>query len=106
MIACLTVAVAVLSVYNDTKHSTSHALPAGRAQHNLEVSHMDGITAFVDAVYDCYHKLNFNVEEDQELPSKEVMEEVCNVLLNVSCMREEGRFPSFRVCFIRPDAEL
>lgn len=67
---------------------------------------MDGITAFVDAVYDCYHKLNFDVEEDQELPSREVMEEVCNVLLNVSCMREEGRFPSFRVCFIRPDSEL
>ena len=67
---------------------------------------MDGVTAFVDAIYDCYHKLVRNIEEDQKLPSKEVLEEVCQVLLNVSCMREEGRFPSFRVCFVQPDSEL
>ena len=67
---------------------------------------MGGVTAFVDAIYDCYHKLVHNIEEDQELPSKEVLEDVCQVLLNVSCMREEGRFPSFRVCFVQPESEL
>ena len=67
---------------------------------------MDGITTFIDAVYDCYEKKVREIEEDQKLPSKEILEEVCQVLLNVSCMREEGRFPSFRVCFVRPDSEL
>ena len=67
---------------------------------------MDGVTAFVDAIYDCYHKLIRNIEEDQKLPSKEILEDVCQVLLNVSCMREEGRFPSFRVCFVQPESEL
>ena len=47
-----------------------------------------------------------NIEEDQKLPSKEILEDVCQVLLNVSCMREEGRFPSFRVCFVQPESEL
>ena len=67
---------------------------------------MDELTTFVDAVYDCYDKSVNNLEDDQKLPPKDVLEEVCQVLLNVSCMREEGRFPSFRVCFIRPDSEL
>ena len=49
---------------------------------------MDGVTAFVDAIYDCYHKLIRNIEEDQKLPSKEILEDVCQVLLSVSCMRE------------------
>ena len=65
---------------------------------------MDGVTAFVDAIYDCYHKLIRIIEEDQKLPSKEILEDVCQVLLNVSCMREEGRFPSFRVCFVQPES--
>ena len=56
---------------------------------------MDELTTFVDAVYDCYDKSVNNLEDDQKLPPKDVLEEVCQVLLNVSCMREEGRFPSF-----------
>ena len=67
---------------------------------------MDELTTFVDAVYDCYDKSVNNLEDDQKLPPKDVLEEVCQVLLNVSCMREEGRFPSFRVCFVSPDSEL
>ena len=67
---------------------------------------MSELSTFVDAVYDCYDKIVPEVEEGQELPPKDVLEEVCQILLNVSCMREEGRFPSFRVCFIRPDSEL
>ena len=67
---------------------------------------MDELTTFVDAVYDCYDKSVNNLEDDQKLPPKDVLEEVCQVLLNVSCMREEGRFPSFRVCFVQPESEL
>lgn len=67
---------------------------------------MDGITGFVDAIYNCYENMGAAFEDDQKLPSKDVLEDVCQTLLNISCMREEGRFPSFRVCFIRPDSEL
>ena len=67
---------------------------------------MDGITGFVEAIYNCCEGMGAAVEDDQRLPSKDVLEDVCQTLLNISCMREEGRFPSFRVCFIRPDSEL
>ena len=65
---------------------------------------MMSIASFVDAVYDCYNKSVIIAEEDQQLPPKDVFEEVFHVLLHVSCMREEGRFPSFRVCFVEPDS--
>ena len=45
------------------------------------------------------------IEEDQKLPPEEALSEVLQVLLNVSCLREEGRYPSFRVCFISPDSK-
>lgn len=67
---------------------------------------MGGITFFVDAIYDGYNKMVRNAEEEQKLPEREVLDEVCQTLLNVGCMREEGRFPSFRVCFISPDSEF
>ena len=67
---------------------------------------MGGITDFVEAIYNCYEGMGASFEDDQRLPSKDVLEDVCQTLLNISCMREEGRFPSFRVCFIRPDSEL
>ena len=67
---------------------------------------MDAIKRFVDAFCDGYEKSVHIVEDDQKLPPGEVLEEVSQTLLNVSCMREEGRFPSFRVCFIAPDSEL
>ena len=69
---------------------------------------MDGLAAFVDALYEYQGRERASrfCEEDQLLPPKNVLEEVCQVLLNVSCMREEGRFPSFRVCFIKPDSDF
>lgn len=69
---------------------------------------MDGLAAFVDAIFEYQSRESVSriFEEDQLLPPKDVLEEVCQTLLNVSCMREEGRFPSFRVCFIKPDSEL
>lgn len=67
---------------------------------------MDELSTFVNAIYDCYDRNVPNAEEDQKLPPRDILEEVCQVLLNVSCMREEGRFPSFRVCFIDPDSDF
>lgn len=69
---------------------------------------MNGLAAFVDAIleYEKKAKAFHILEEDQELPSGDVLEEVCETLLNVSCMREEGRFPSLRVCFVNPDSDL
>ena len=65
---------------------------------------MGSLTDFVDAIYDCFGGIDSVIEEDQKLPVKEVLEEVCQVLLNVSCMREEGRFPCFRVSFLSPNS--
>lgn len=67
---------------------------------------MSDITTFVDAICKNYEEKALGIEEDQNLPSRDVLEEVCQILLNVSCMREEGRFPSFRVCFIDPGSAL
>lgn len=67
---------------------------------------MGQIAAFVDAIYKRFDDLILDIEEDQKLPERETIKEVCQTLLDVSCMREEGRFPSFRVCFIQPDSEL
>lgn len=69
---------------------------------------MNGLAAFVDAIleYENKAKAIHVFEEDQKLPSGEILEEVCQILLNVSCMREEGRFPSLRVCFVDPDSDL
>ena len=64
------------------------------------------LSAFVDAFYDSYESSGYCTEEDQCLPPVEVLREVCQILIDVSCMREEGRYPRFRVCFIRPDADL
>ena len=67
---------------------------------------MNEIETFVDAVFQRYEFFQDRLEEEQQLPSREVLINVCRVLRNVSTMREEHRYPVFRVCFIRPDSEL
>ena len=62
--------------------------------------------AFVDDFCDCYNRSGLCTEEDQKLPPAEVLEEICQTLVHLSCMREEGRYSSFRVCFLSPDSEL
>ena len=57
---------------------------------------MSDISTFVDSVYDLYDQAVSDMEDDQKLPPRDILEEVCQVLLNVSCMREEGRFPRNR----------
>ena len=54
---------------------------------------MGDLTEFVDAIYNSCGKLIDDNEEDQKLPPREVLESVCQTLLNVSTMPEEGRFP-------------
>ncbi len=34
---------------------------------------MDGITGFVDAIYNCYENMGAAFEDDQKLPSKDVL---------------------------------
>ncbi|MCR5626121.1 MAG: hypothetical protein K6F99_02270 [Lachnospiraceae bacterium] len=61
---------------------------------------MDEIRSFVKIIYECVESNHKVMEEDQKLPDADVLESVCNTLLNVSTMAEELRYPSFRVCFI------
>ena len=67
---------------------------------------MESVTSFVDAFYDYYNCLGYAEEEDQLLPSRDTLVKVCEILLNTSCLREEGRYSSFRVCFASPESEL
>ena len=66
---------------------------------------MADLYQFVDEIFKDYGQCSDNFEEDQMLPSKESLLDVCHVLLNVSCLPEEGRYSAFRVCFISPDSE-
>ena len=67
---------------------------------------MNAIESFVDAIYKRFDAAGNHIEDDQRLPSRKVLKDICQVLINVSTMREEGRYPFFRVCFTRPDSEL
>ncbi len=66
---------------------------------------MQEIMNFVDSFCDYYNKNVFITEDEQVLPSKEVLNSVCSTLLNASCIRDELRFSSFRVCFLPEDAD-
>ncbi len=67
---------------------------------------MDRTAKFIDTFCEEYDKLDEDLEEEQKLPSKEVLNEVCSVLLDAGCMPDEGRFSSFRVCFLDPGSEF
>ena len=64
---------------------------------------MGNLSTFIDAYTELYERQECLREEAQTLPSKDVLMEVCDLLLDVSCMKEEGRFPRFRVCFLKPE---
>lgn len=78
------------------------------AEQVFEEKKMGDVRAFVNAIfnYESNKSSGNNTEDEQNFPSGEILQEVCQVLLNVSCMPEEGRFPSFRVCFLEPDSDL
>lgn len=58
---------------------------------------MDEIRTFINTFNDLYNQGGHAKEEEQNLPSLEIMNEICSTLLNASCIREEGLFSSFRV---------
>ena len=66
---------------------------------------MTDVDRFVDEIFRDYGQYSDNFEEDQMLPSKESLLDVCHILLNASCLPEEGRYSTFRVCFIPPGSE-
>lgn len=63
---------------------------------------MADVKAFISEIYDIVEKNGYCVEDDQQFPGQDILEKVCSVLLDASTMREEGRYSSFRVCFIEP----
>lgn len=66
---------------------------------------MVDLDVFLDEIYKDYEQYAGRIEKDQELPPKEALSEVLHVLLNVSCLSEEGRYSAFRACFIPPDSD-
>jgi hypothetical protein len=67
---------------------------------------MDEIKTFVERYYEHFNDSGLATEEEQQLPPVEELIDLCATLLNVSCMREEGHFSSFRVCFMQPDSDF
>ena len=67
---------------------------------------MDEIRTFVERYCEHFNDSGLVTEEAQELPPAEEIISLCSTLLNVSCMREEGHFSSFRVCFLQPDSNF
>ena len=67
---------------------------------------MNDIKAFVDAFRDYYEHSGYCKEEEQILPPNDVLEEISRILLHTSCMSEEGRYSSFRVCFLSANSDL
>ena len=58
---------------------------------------MTEMCQFVDEIFRDYKQYSDNFEEDQMLSSRESLYDVCRILLNVSCLPEEGRYSSFRM---------
>lgn len=67
---------------------------------------MNRIDAFIDSFCELYEKRGYSGEEEQVLPDREVLKDVFMTLLNASCLRDEGRFSSFRVCFLNPGSSF
>ena len=61
---------------------------------------MNEIRDFVNTFNELYTQEGYAQEEDQNLPSVEILNEICSTILNAGCIQEEGRFSSFRVCFL------
>jgi len=67
---------------------------------------MNEIDDFLNTFSTALEKEGTQAEEEQKLPSMDVMKKVFTTLLNASCIRDEGRFSSFRVCFINPESSF
>lgn len=67
---------------------------------------MEDIKDFIREIYDITTKNGQYIEKEQNFPESCLLEKVCKILLYASTMREEGRYSSFRVCFINPKSDL
>ena len=59
---------------------------------------------FINEIYMLAEQSGSCLEPEQQFPEPAFLEEVCRELLYASTMREEGRYSTFRVCFIEPDS--
>ncbi len=67
---------------------------------------MDEIRTFVERYCEHLNDSGLATEEAQQLPPSDELMKLCSTLLNVSCMREEGKFSSFRVCFMQSGSDF
>lgn len=67
---------------------------------------MEEIRTFINTFSELYNQAGYAKEEEQILPPLEIMNEVCSTILNASCIREEGLFSSFRVCFLKEKSDI
>ena len=67
---------------------------------------MKEISDFIDIFTSLYNQAGYAGEEDQILPSVEVLNNICSTILNAGCIQEEGRFSSFRVCFLKQESDI
>lgn len=65
---------------------------------------MVSLESFVNEINRIVAQTGPYVEKEQFFPQPEYLERICRELLYASTMREEGRYSSFRVCFIDPQA--
>ncbi len=64
------------------------------------------IKEFVKEIQSAADRSGLCIEPEQRFPDSELLYQVCMVLLYASTMREEGRYSSFRVCFLDPESEF
>ena len=67
---------------------------------------MTEIRDFVNTFTKLYNNDGYTKEEDQQLPSVAILNDICSTILNAGCIQEEGRFSSFRVCFLKPGSDI
>lgn len=66
---------------------------------------MTEILDFVNTFTELYNQAGYEKEEAQKLPPVEILNDLCSTILNAGCIQEEGRFSSFRVCFLKQDSD-
>jgi len=67
---------------------------------------MKEIKDFIEIYRNRVEKSGLILEDEQVLPSDEVLYKVFGMLLNASCLRDELRFSTFRVCFLKDDSDF
>ena len=61
---------------------------------------MVSLEEFINEINQMVAQGGKEVEQEQRFPEPDLLKRICRELLYASTMREEGRYSSFRVCFI------